>query len=189
MIRDMQPSAAAGKFRISRHLGSALHSCMSIGRAGRLLVIAALAAVAAVHASEVKDGVPPPSYGLDWQILRYEADQFTVRLPPEWLEIPHYNMSKFIGGAAAHDFVSDQPFSQNYRHGFQEGPIKEWFRPPYCLVDLHTKGRVTRDQLDAIPEIDRALPRGGPFREDGSRGVFSLSQVGTFAYEPAADIV
>lgn len=132
---------------------------------------------------------PPPPYGLDWQILRFDADQFTLRLPPEWVEIPGFNMERFVGGAAAHSFLADQAYAQNYKHGFQEGPVKEWFKPPYCLVDIHTRGRVTRKQLADLPRVQKILPGGGPAREDGSRGVFSLSALGTFAYEPEADIV
>jgi len=150
---------------------------------GRISLILLVASVMAA------DGAAPPPYGLDWQVLRYDADQFTVRLPPEWLEIPQYNMIRFIGGASAGSFLADQEYSQNYRHGFQEGPIKDWFQPPYCLIDVHTRGRVTRDQLAEVREIGDSLPLKGPFREDGSRGVFSLTQLGTFAYEPDANIV
>lgn len=153
-----------------------------------LALAAIIAAVSAPAATPPAAATAPP-FGLDWQILRYDGDQFTVRLPPEWLEIPDFNMERFVGGASAQSFIADQTYAQNYKHGFQEGPVKEWFQPPYCLVDIHTRGRVTRRQLADLPRVSQILPGGGPFREDGSRGVFSLTTVGTFVYEPDADIV
>ncbi len=160
------------------------------GRWLRLAVaLGAIASCGGRGTAKPPEPEPPPPYGLDWQVLRFDADQFTVRVPPEWLEIPEFNMTRFVGGAAAQSFLSDQAYAQNYRHGFQEGPVKSWFQPPYCLVDIHTRGRITREQLVALPRAAEILPGGGPFREDGSRGVFSLTRVGTFIYEPEADIV
>lgn len=155
-----------------------------IGKSLRVSAACLALLVATAPAAE-----PPPPYGLDWQVLRFDSDQFTVRLPPEWLQIPVFNMERFVGGAAASSFIADKTYAQNYRHGFQEGPVKEWFRPPYCLVDVHTRGRVTREQLADLPRVGQILPDGGPLREDGSRGVFSQTTIGTFTYEPEADIV
>lgn len=153
------------------------------------LALGAIALAGSPGAAEPQGTECPPPYGLDWQVLKFDADQFSVRLPPEWLEIPEFNMARFVGGAAAASFVADQAFAQNYRHGFQEGPVEAWFQPPYCLVDIQTRGRITRKKLAALPIAGRILPGGGPVRDDGSRGVFSLTTVGTFTYEPEADIV
>lgn len=162
---------------------------MRSARISLALALGATIAAGPARAADPKIGEPPPPYGLDWQVLKYDADQFTIRVPSEWLEIPGFNMARFVDGAATHGFLTDQTYSQNYKHGFQEGPVKEWFTPPYCLVDVHARGRISRKQLFDVPTIDRVLPGGGPFREDGSRGVFSLTAAGTFAYEPDANIV
>jgi hypothetical protein len=132
---------------------------------------------------------PPASYGLDWQVFPFDADQFTVRVPPEWFQIPAFNMEGFINGAAAQSFLQDQHFPQNYKHGFQQGPIRQWFQPPYFLIDIHTRGRVTRRQLAEMTRVEQALPGGGPFREDGTRGVFSKTPVGSFIYEPGPHVI
>lgn len=152
---------------------------------GRLALLALLATTGGKSAAEDS----PPSYGLDWPKIRFAADRFQLRVPPEWVAIPEMHLDGMLAGATARRIAQDARAEPIYRFGFQESPIGEWFHGAYFLIDVQMMRRPTRQELLALPTVESALPDGMPMRPDGSRGVFSRTAAGTYLYEPRCDVV
>lgn len=155
-------------------------------RVSGLLAPLALLATTGINLA-VEDS--PPSYGLDWPKVRFAAERFDVRVPPEWVAIPQMHLDGMVAGATARRIAQDSRTEPVYRFGFQESPIGDWFHGAYCLIDMQSVQRPSREELSALPTVDRAFADGMPFRGDGSRGVFSRTAAGAYLYEPGRDVI
>lgn len=122
-------------------------------------------------------GDPARAVPADWVLNRFEADGFSIWLPPDWRRIPEARMRALNQGAANRALAGGQPSPSNFRCGFQEERGTGWSDFPYIIIDVRSAGRIPWREL-------REIPRAG-----GAPGVLASIATGQCRYDPTRAIM
>jgi len=114
-------------------------------------------------------------------------DDFTIRLPTGWVQIPKDAIDAYLKEIAK---LAPQASRRTIDYGFQLDTSSEWFQHPYIVVQVKKSGRIPDSQLKSLPkvEVERALQRSAK-KAESVLDFVSRAEVGKTLYDSAAHIL
>ena len=119
----------------------------------------------------------------EWKTYDYGADGLRLRLPGDWLPVPEAAIREFSEHASSQ--LPGMATKAQFKYAFQCGPISQWFRTPYILIDVR-QGRPAWRQLTSLTPIQR--PRQPTDLHQGP-GIFESMPIGAIRFEREKNIV
>ncbi len=117
---------------------------------------------------------------------QFNKDGFSIRLPPDWREVPNDVLSAVFSTMQA-NIPEDK--REVYDCGFQRRESKRWLEYPYVLIKVERSGRIHPDELTEYPEFKRRTEEGLGEAEELLEGMISKGQVDTVFYDSDKEII
>ncbi len=120
----------------------------------------------------------------DDQIVFDAGDDYTIRIPGEWKEIPKEVLDQF--GAMASQAAGQ---SVTYEYGYQLSANEDWFEYPYVLVQVNRSGRISEGQMKNYRKIDSGIEEGMKKAESAAGELLSNASLGESIYDSGTHIL